>query len=252
MRPNRAKQSLLDGQTVIGTLCTTASSLMAEALGHAGYDFLVVDLQHGENEMADLLGMLQAVSATPAVPMVRVSANEPVCIQRALDLGAYGVVVPMVNNRRDAEAIVESVRYAPQGRRSWGPVRGTLYGGPDYFAHAHEEILVLAMLETADGLHHALDILSVPGIDGCFIGPNDLSIALGHASELAELPPDVERAIATIVDATRTTGTVAGIQSFSTMQAKARIAQGFRFVSVLSDLRMAKLAAVDALRTVRP
>ena len=151
----------------------------------------------------------------------------------------------MVDRRRDAEAIVESVRYAPRGRRSWGPVRGTLYGGPDYFARAEDELLVLAMLETADGLRHARDVLAVPGIDGCFIGPNDLSIALGHASELAELPPDVEAAIAAIVEATRATGTVAGIQSFDTTQAKARIAQGFRFVSVLSDLRMARLAAAD-------
>lgn len=251
MRPNHAKRSLRDGRAVIGTLCTTASPLMAEALGHSGYDFLVVDLQHGENEMADVQGMLQAISATSAVPLVRVPANEPVFIQRSLDLGAYGIVVPMVESARDAEAVVESVRYAPQGRRSWGPVRGTLYGGPDYFARAQDELLVLAMLETADGLRNARDILAVPGIDGCFIGPNDLSIALGHASELAELPPDVEAAIATIVEATRATGTVAGIQSFSLAQATARIEQGFRFVSVLSDLRMARLAAADAIRALR-
>lgn len=251
MRPNRSKQALRDGKTVIGTLCTTSSRLMAEALGHSGYDFLIVDLQHGENEMADLQGMLQAISSTPAMPMVRVPANETVYIQRALDLGAYGVVVPMVETRADAEAIVDSVRYAPGGRRSWGPVRGTLYGGADYFEHAHEELLVLAMLETADGLRNASKILSVPGIDGCFVGPNDLSIGLGHSSELKQLPPDVERAIGAIAEAARSTGRVAGIQSFGVEQARARLAQGYRFVSVLSDLRMARLAAVDLLQNLR-
>jgi len=251
MRRNHAKAALQAGRSVLGTLCTTSSTLMAEALGHAGYDFVVVDLQHGENEMSDLVGMLQAISATPAVPMVRVPANAPVWIQRALDLGAYGVVVPMVESREDAEAVVDSVRYAPAGRRSWGPVRGTLYGGPDYFSRAHEEILVMPMLETAEGMRRATQILAVEGIDGCFVGPNDLSISLGHASELATLPPDVEDGIAAIVEATRTTGRIAGVQAFGIEQARARLAQGFRFVSVLSDLRMARLAATEAIRALR-
>ncbi len=251
MRPNRVKAMLRSDESALGTLCTTASPLMAEALGHCGYDFLVVDLQHGENEMANLQGMLQAISATPAVPMVRVPANEAVYIQRALDLGAYGIVVPMVDSKADAQRLMQSVRYAPAGRRSWGPVRGTLYGGPDYFANAHDQLLVMAMLETADGLRNAADILAVPGIDGCFIGPNDLSISLGHSSELASLPADVEDAIGAIVEATKATGRIAGIQVFGTEQARTRLAQGFRFVSVQSDLRMARLAGAEVLRAVR-
>jgi 4-hydroxy-2-oxoheptanedioate aldolase len=250
MRTNVAKAKIGRGEVAVGTLCTTASALMAESLGNAGFDFLVVDLQHGENNLGNVQAMLQAVSATPAMPLVRVPANMPVYIQRALDLGAYGVVVPLVDSRADAEAIVQSVRYAPVGARSWGPVRGALYGGADYFAKAHEELLVLAMLETASGLRHAREIMSVPGIDGCFIGPNDLSISLGYSPEASELPLAVEQAIATILDAARATGKTGGIQCFSKESALARIEQGFRFVSILSDLRIARVGAASLLSAV--
>src|SRR5579862_51564 len=195
MRANQTKRLLAADQPALGTFCTTSSPLMAEAMGHSGFDFLMVDLQHGETELATLQPMLQAVSTTPATPIVRVAANLPFYIQRALDLGAYGVIVPMVNTRAEAEEVVRSVRYAPRGTRSWGPVRGTLYGGTDYFFHAHEELLTIVMLETIEGLENARHILSVDGVDACFVGPNDLSLALGFASELAVLPPSVEAAI---------------------------------------------------------
>ena len=128
MRPNLTKRLLAAGKPAIGLFCTTASSLAAEALGHAGYDFVTVDMQHSENDLGNLQGMLQALSSTPATPLVRVPANMAVYIQRSLDMGAYGVMVPLVNTREEAEAILQSVRYAPAGARSWGPVRGMLYG----------------------------------------------------------------------------------------------------------------------------
>lgn len=252
MRTNTAKALLRNGQVAVGTMCTTSSSLMAEALGHAGYDFLIVDLQHGENNLANVQVMLQAVSATPAIPLVRVPAISPLYLQRALDLGAYGVIVPMVNTRADAEEIMRSVRYAPVGSRSWGPVRGALYGGADYFAKSHEELLTIAMIETADALANARAILETPGIDGCFIGPNDLSISLGFGSEQSELPMRVEQAIASIVAAAASAGKAAGMQVYSARSAQQRIEQGIRFISVQSDLRMARAAASEALRTLRP
>ena len=254
MRTNAARARLQQGEVALGTLCTTASPLMAEALGHAGYDFLVVDLQHGENNLGNLQHMLQALSATPATPMVRVPANVPYQIQRALDLGAYGIVVPLVDDATAAKAAVASVRYAPAGHRSWAPVRGALYGGSDYFQSSAGELLTLAMIETAAGLRNVRSILQVPGIDGCFIGPNDLSISLGHPPEAATLAAPVEDAIASILDAARATGKVGGIQCFGVESARARITQGFRFVSVLSDLRLARSTAgtfVQALRSVK-
>ena len=131
--------------------------------------------------------MLQALSSTPATPVVRVPANVPMYIQRVLDLGAYGVIVPLVNTRAEAEAVVASVRYAPKGARSWGPVRGAIYGGADYFSKSSEELLTLVMIESAEGLDNAREILAVDGVDGCFVGPADLNISLGYSPEHPEL-----------------------------------------------------------------
>ena len=251
MRPNQTKRLLRQQQAALGTFCLGGSPLIAETLGRAGYDFVIVDCQHGENNPGNLLGMLQAVSCTPATPLVRVAANEALAIQRALDLGAYGLVVPMVNTRAEAEVILQSVRYAPAGARSWGPIRGWLYGGPDYFAKAHEELLVIAMLETAEAVRNAKDILGVPGLDGCFIGPNDLSIALGFPAELPEYPPEVEQAILAIRDAALAAGKAPGIYTPSAAAARQRVAQGFRFVCIQNDFGMVLTAATEALRMVR-
>ena len=251
MRPNQTKRLLTQGRAAVGTFCLGGSPLLAEALGQAGYDFIIVDCQHGESNPGNLLGMLQAVSCTPATPLVRVTANGPVDLQRALDLGAYGLVIPMVNTRAEAEAILRSVRYAPAGVRSWGPIRGGLYGGADYFAKAHEELLVIAMIETAEAVRNVREILSVPGIDGCFIGPNDLSVALGFSSELAEYPHPVEEAILAIRDAAVAAGKAPGIYTPGAVAAKARLAQGFLFVCIQNDFGMVLAAAAEALRTVR-
>jgi 4-hydroxy-2-oxoheptanedioate aldolase len=250
MRPNRTKRLLGQGQPAIGTFCLAASALIAEMLGHSGLDFVMVDLQHGESTPDRLQHMLQALSATPATPLVRVPANAPVDIQRALDMGAAGVVVPTVNTREEAEAAVRAVRYAPIGVRSWGPLRGALYLGAEYFAEAHEELLTILMIESAEGCKNAREILSVPGVDACFIGPNDLSITLGFPPGLAELPPPVEEAVAAILAAARATGKAAGIQVFDARAARPRIEQGFRFVSVMSELEMVRDGAAEVLRAV--
>jgi 4-hydroxy-2-oxoheptanedioate aldolase len=254
MRPNLTKRLLAAGKPALGLFCTTASALIAESLGHAGYDFVIVDLQHGENDLGNLQHMLQALSATPATPVVRMPANMPVYIQRSLDLGAYGIVVPLVNTRAEAEAVVQSVRYAPAGARSFGPIRGMLYAGADYFAKAADELLTLPMLETAEAAANAEAILATPGIDGAFIGPNDLAITLGHSlgvPEPAEMPPPVEAAIQAILQAARRTGKAAGIAAFDLASAKTRLAQGFTFVAVMSDIRMVRTGAAQTLKALR-
>ena len=250
MRTNTIRDLITRGKPALGTLCTTASPLMAESLGHS-FDYVIVDLQHGENNLGNVQAMLQALSATPAMPLVRLPAGMPVYVQRVLDLGAYGIVVPLVDTAADAQAIVRSVRYAPAGERSWGPVRGTLYGGGDYFAHAHEQLLTIPMIETAAGLRNVRDILAVDGVDGCFIGPNDLSVSLGFAPEATQLSEPVEHAIATILAAATAAGKFGGIQTYSAEAARRRIEQGFRFVSVQSDLRMARATAQELCRAIR-
>lgn len=254
MRPNATKRLVRAGRPAIGIFIASASPLVAEIAGSLGFDWVLIDLQHGENNLGNLSPMLTAVSATPATPFVRVPANDSMLIQRALDLGAYGVVVPMVNSVAEAEAAVQAVRYAPRGARSWGPIRGALYGGPDYFTGAADELMLLAMLETGQAVQNAREILSIDGIDGCYVGLNDLSISLGLAPEAVtaeELPAPVEEALATILAACEETGKVPGVQLYNAGGINRRIRQGFRFLGAGTDLRLLRGAATELLRAVQ-
>ena len=178
-------------------------------------------------------------------------ANVPMYIQRVLDLGAYGVIVPLVNTVADAQAVVSSVRYAPKGARSWGPVRGAIYGGADYFAKSADEILTLVMLESAEALANAREILAVDGVDGCFVGPADLNISLGHSPDDAAPGADTEAGIANILAAARAAGKIAGVHAFSLDDAKKRVAQGFRFLTVMAETRMIRAGATQVLTALR-
>ena len=148
-------------------------------MGHGGYDTVVVDLQHGMLYLEQAMAMLAALSSTPAMPMVRVSENQFFEVNKLLDAGAYGVICPMIDDVEAARRFVGACRYQPLGTRSYGPTRGFLYGGPDYFSGANDEILTLGMIETPQGLDNVDAIAAVEGLDGLFIGPADLSIALG-------------------------------------------------------------------------
>jgi 4-hydroxy-2-oxoheptanedioate aldolase len=251
MRPNLSKQRARDGHLALGTMCNAASPMLGEWLGHSGYDFVVVDLQHGENNLDSVQVMLQALSCTPATPVVRVPANVPMYIQRVLDLGAYGIIVPLVNTREEAEAAVASVRYAPRGARSFGPLRGAMYGGPDYFSKSADELLTLVMIETAQGLANVREIVAVDGVDGVFVGPSDLNISLGHSPEAPAIDEATERAIGTILAATQAAGKIPGVHAFSLDDAKRRAAQGFRYMTVLADTRMLRASATQILGALR-
>lgn len=252
MRPNSVKRSARAGNLALGIFCWTASPLMAECLGHAGYDFVAIDMQHGETNLDRVQVMLQALSATAAVPIVRVPANVPMYIQRVLDLGAYGVIVPQVDTVAAAQAAVASVRYAPKGTRSWGPVRGTLYAGADYFAESSRELLTLVMLESREALANAAAILAVDGVDGCFVGPADLNITLGHSPDrLPQLADETEAGIATIAAAARAAGKIAGIHAFSNDDARKRIAQGYRVLTVMTEASLVQAGAAESLRHAR-
>ena len=253
MRANASKRLAREGtRAAIGTMCNCASPLIAEWLGHSGYDFVVVDLQHGENNLDSVQSMLQALSSTNATPVVRVPGNVSMYIQRVLDLGAYGVIVPQVNTREDAAEVVANVRYAPKGHRSWGPVRGAVYGGSDYFANSADELLTLVMLESRQAVDNAREILAVDGVDGCFVGPADLGISLGHSPDgLPTMHPETDEAIASIAAAATATGKIAGIHAFSTEDAKKRIAQGYRFMTVMAETRMIRAGATEVLAALR-
>jgi len=238
------------GKPAIGCLLTLHSPLMAEVMGHVGFDWLGVDLQHSETNLAQIQGMFQAVSSTPAMPFTRVAGNDSILIQRVLDLGAYGIIVPYVQTVAEAEAAVRAAKYPPLGERSWGPIRGMLYGGGDYFEHANDETVLIAMLETRQAVENARAILAVPGIDGCFVGPNDLGISYGQPPERG-VTAGVEEAIQEVLTAAQATGTVAGIQTFDADEAARRAAQGFGFIGLGSEVRLATAAARRELSATR-
>jgi 4-hydroxy-2-oxoheptanedioate aldolase len=170
-----------DGRWVTLGWLSVSHGFTAEVMARQGFDALCVDMQHGLTDMANLWPMLQAISQTETVPVVRVPWNDPATIMKALDLGAYGIIVPLVNTAEDAARAVAAGRYPPVGMRSSGPVRAVHYGGADYLAQANGEIVVMAMIETKEGLANLDAICATPGLDAVYIGPADLSFALGMA-----------------------------------------------------------------------
>ncbi|MGE0797412.1 MAG: HpcH/HpaI aldolase/citrate lyase family protein [Lautropia sp.] len=251
MRPNALKQKFQNKQQTIGSWCGIGSSYSTELLAHAGFDTIVIDLQHGLVSPEQLIAMLQAISASPAMPMVRVSQNDFAEINKALDAGAYGVICPMIDTVADAERFVAACRYPPRGNRSYGPARCLMYGGPDYYPGADDTILKLAMIETPQGLANVDAIAAVDGIDGLFIGPSDLSLALGVAPGTDWRKDPMAGAIDRIQSTARKHGKLTGIFSPSLAFAQDMQRRGIDYVSVGSDVGMLRTIAKEWAAAVR-
>jgi 4-hydroxy-2-oxoheptanedioate aldolase len=235
MRPNTLKQKLLDNKPTTCGWLSIPSTYSAEIIGHAGFDTVIVDLQHGMVDFNNGLNMLQALSSTPATPMVRSSWLNPAEIMHLLDAGAYGVICPMISTAAQCEEFVRACRYPPKGERSYGPTRGFLFGGPDYFQHADSHVLTWAMIETQEGLNNLDAILSVKELDGIFIGPNDLSLALVNKPGADFSEPKVVEAIERVRAKTKAAGKFAGIYTSGGDAAAKRVAQGFDMVTLGND-----------------
>ena len=235
MRKNSLKEKMQRGVCTTNGWCAFGSSYSAELLGHAGFDSVTVDMQHGMFDFSQGLTMLQALSSTPAVPIVRVPWNDAALIMHALDGGAYGIVCPMINNRIEAQRLVAACRYAPAGMRSFGPARGLLFGGADYFDHANEEVVVLAMIETVDGMNNLEDILTTPGLDGVYIGPNDLALVLGARPGSDLTDQRCIDAIAHILASAKAHRKFAGIFCASGEVGAIRRQQGFDMVTLTHE-----------------
>jgi 4-hydroxy-2-oxoheptanedioate aldolase len=251
MRPNRVRQIWQEGGTVINGWCGIPSGFSAELMAHMGWDSLVVDLQHGVVDYQAMVSMLQGISTTAVTPMVRVPWNEPAAIMKALDAGAYGIICPMVNSRRECEAFVGACRYAPRGYRSSGPIRAVLYGGPDYSEKANDVILAMAMIETKEALDNLDAILSTPGLDGIYVGPSDLSISLGYPAGLDKSDDFMISALQKILEGCRRHGVKAGLHTGSTSYAKRMVAMGYDFVTLLGDARLLTMAGQQVVREMR-
>jgi 4-hydroxy-2-oxoheptanedioate aldolase len=251
MRENRLKRLWEEGQPALGGWLTVPSSFSAELFGHAGFDWVCVDMQHGLIDYQVGVTMLQALSTTDVVPIVRVPWNEPGIIMKALDAGAYGVIVPMVNSRAEAEAAVGACRYAPDGYRSHGPVRAAVYSGRDYSSKANEEMLCIVMIETREGVENVEEIVSVPGVDVAYIGPADLSVSMGYPPAPYHEEAEYAGAVQKVVDACRKHRVIAGFHGGNPANARARIEQGFRFVEVCADAEALMRTAIGDLKVVR-
>ena len=181
MRKNKIKEMMKAGKPVINGWLQIPSTVSAEVMAHQGWDSLTIDMQHGLVDYTNALPMLQTISTTDVTPLARVNWNEPGQIMKILDAGCYGIICPMVSNKEEAERFVQACMYPPHGYRSFGPVRGLIYGGADYAVHANDEMLKFAMIETKESLDKLDEIMSIPGLDGIYIGPADLSLAIGEA-----------------------------------------------------------------------
>jgi 4-hydroxy-2-oxoheptanedioate aldolase len=251
MRPNKIKQMWRDGKTATLGWLSISHGFSAEVMARQGFDALCVDLQHGTSELADVLPMLQAISQTETTPFVRVAWNDPAAIMKALDLGAYGIIVPLVNTAEEAAKAVAACRYMPVGMRSSGPVRALHYGGADYAAHANDEIIVMAMIETQEGLANLDAICATPGLDAVYIGPADLSYALGMAPR-ADNPDETHLATCDrIRDAAHKHGIKAVMHCAGADFAAGALKRGFDMVMLTSDLHCMIAGArlqLDALK----
>ena len=166
MRKNKLKEIIKNGKAVINGWLQIPNSFSAEVMAKQGWDSLTIDMQHGVVDYPNALQMLQAISTTDTVPMARVNWNEPGQIMKILDAGSYGVICPMVSNKDQAEKFVQACMYPPAGYRSFGPIRGMLYGGSDYGDYANDELLKIAMIETKEALDNLDAIMTTPGVDG--------------------------------------------------------------------------------------
>lgn len=252
MRPNLLREIWKQGGAAVNGWLAIPDGFCAETMAHQGWDSLTIDLQHGVVDYAAMVTMLQAISTTPTVPLVRVPWLEPGILMKTLDAGAYGVICPMVNTREQTQKLVAWTHYAPQGTRSFGPVRALLYGGADYAQHANETIVTFAMIETAQALDNLDAILSVQGLDAIYIGPSDLSLALGCKPAFDDVEPKVAQAIDHILARAQAHGIVAGIHNGTPEAALARIDKGFRFVTISSDARLIAAGAQQVLAKMKP
>ncbi|MGO4663659.1 HpcH/HpaI aldolase/citrate lyase family protein [Terrabacter sp. 2TAF16] len=239
-------------ETILGYWVIIDSPVSTERLARLGYDYVCFDAQHGLLDYKGILAGMTAIDAGgESVGMVRVGANDPFLIGQALDSGAAGIIVPLVNTAEDAARAVSFAKYPPLGIRSYGPMRSQLRIGPNP-ADSNAATVVLAMIETPQGLENVEAIAATPGIDGLYIGPSDLRIAVGGATSTDPAVDEAfEAAVDRILGAAKAAGIAAGFHTPSGEVAAKRLGQGFTLATVSSDLIHLEQAATAHLKAAR-
>jgi 4-hydroxy-2-oxoheptanedioate aldolase len=249
MRKNETKRRLLQGKHVIGIGAGYGSPLAAEALSLAGFDFVLVDNQHGAWDDNSTMLAFRGICLGSATPMVRVQQNDYYTIGRMLDRGALGIIVPLVNSAEEAREAARAVRYPPVGGRSIGPF-GTAFLGEDYVGQINEEVYLAVQIESKYAADHAEEILSVEGIDGCWVGPGDLGLSMGVDLGTPEGRAAHETAILGVLDACQRTGKIPGIAARPDT-ATYWLEKGFRFVTVGGESSLLRGRAQEVVNALR-
>lgn len=239
------------GEPTLGGWCVIPSPFAAELMGRAGYDWICIDTQHGLIGYDQMLPMLQALSATGTPAFVRVPWNQPSDIMKALDAGAQGVIVPMVSSREEASRAVGACRFAPQGYRSYGPTRASLQVSDFGPESANRAVVCVVMIETVEAMAALDEILSVPGVDGVYVGPNDLAVTHGMKPDGTASVPAHGRLIETILAACERHGVTAGIHCAGPETAIRWREAGFRMLNVDNDALFLRSGAARVLEVMR-
>ena len=251
MIPNKVRAAWAEGRAAVNGWLWFPDSFAAEIFSAQGFDSVTVDMQHGLIDRGDSVACMQAIATQGVTALVRVQANIPGDIMKALDAGALGIICPMVSTRAEAEALVSACRYPPRGSRSFGPSACITRYGADYVAEADGAVMAFAMIETRAALANLDEILAVPGLDGVYVGPNDLALALGYPATQDSSEPEIVDAIATIAAKAKAHGVVPGIACPSGAVAKKRVQQGFTFVTPANQASLMAGAAKAAVAEVR-
>lgn len=243
--PNQFRKDLLAGKTLIGCWCSMTSPIGAEILGQAGFDWLLVDGEHAPNDLASFVQQLMALKDSPSAPVIRPQWAEPVILKRLLDSGVSNFLMPFISTVEEAEAAVAATRYPPEGIRGVSlATRANKFGYiENYHARANDNITVLVQIESREGLNNVEAIARVDGVDGLFIGPSDLSIALGRFGDL--MHEDVQNAIKRICKAGKAAGTAVGILAPVEEHARQYLDMGMTFVAVGSDIGLFKASTLE-------
>lgn len=245
MPHNKLKDIWAAGKPALNGWCSIGNPFTAEIMAAQGYDTLTIDIQHGALDYSDALTMFQAMRASGVVPMARVAWRDPAQVMKALDAGALGIICPMVNSRAEAEEFVSFMRYPPRGVRSFGPTRANIaYGG--YGVGANDDVVALAMIETAEGMENVEEIAATPGLDGIYIGPADLTLG----TQEGRLAPGFDREeevmvglIKRILEVCKANGIKACLHCGTPEYAAKAIGWGFDLTTVSGDSRLLAGAA---------
>ena len=250
--PNKLKTRIAAGKACVNAWLAIPSGFSAEVMAQCGWDSVTVDMQHGVQDYQSMVQCFQAMDRHPVTPLVRVPWNEPGIIGKALDGGAWGIICPMVNNKAEAKALADACMYPPLGKRSNGPIRAAMYGeASSYQTIANDEVQVIPMIETQQGIDNIDEILQVPGISGIYIGPSDMGFSLGLVPKLDREEPLILGIYEKLLASCKKHGKFAGIHNGTPEYAARMIKMGFQFVTIANDSGLMARAAREAVTATR-